>query len=207
MADPSIEHLWSALWTPSSPTEDFRLRFELGGEEFNNTVQQVPRFLQAHLRASAVADALFTGACVGIVAWNGRTPYAAGFDGDVKDGFVALQSTGFAAPQITQWRACLYPEAASDEPDVWTLRSYDLVNSKVARDTLLWHAIAAEMPIHPSAPVVIFLIDPDAPVMLHVYDDRGMDVISDDPAKLQGIYFDFADWLLDYDRSRMARLF
>lgn len=207
MADPSTEHLWSTLWARSYPAEDFRLRFELGGEEFDNTVQQVPRFLQAHSRASAVADALFTGVCVGVVAWNGRTPYPAGFPDDVEDGFVALQSTGFAAPQIAEWSACLYPEPAGDEAEVWTLRSYDLGQGKVARDTLLWHAVASEMPIYPSVPVVIFLIDPDLSAMLYVYDDRGMDVIADDPTKLTGLYSDFADWLLDYDRNRMAALF
>ena len=206
MTDPSTEHLWSTLWARSSPAEDFRLRFELGGEEFDNTVQQVPRFLQAHSRASAVADAVFTGACVGVVAWNGRTPYPAGLSDGAKDGFAALQSTGFTARQIAEWSACLYPETAG-EAEVWTLRSYDLGRDKVARDTLLWHAVAAEMPIHPSAPVVIFLIDPTVPAMLHVYDDRGMDVISDHPTKLTGLYSNFADWLLDYDRNRMSALF
>ncbi len=63
------------------------------------------------------------------------------------------------------------------------------------------------MPIYPSAPVVIFLIEPNVPVMLHVYDDRGMDLISDDPTKLTGLYSDFADWLLYYDRNRMAAMF
>ena len=63
------------------------------------------------------------------------------------------------------------------------------------------------MPIYPSAPVAIFLIDPNLRAMLHVYDDRGMDVISDDPTKLTGLYSNFADWLLDYDRNRMAALF
>lgn len=207
MTVPNIEHLWSTLWTPSSPAEDFRLRFELGGEEFDNAVQAVPRFLQAHSRASAVADALFTGACVAAVAWNGRTPYPDGFPDDVKDGFVALQSTGFAAPQVAEWSACLYPEPAGNEAQVWTLRSYDLGQDKVARDTLLWHAVASEMSIYPSAPVVIFLIDPNVPAMLHVYDDRGMDVIGDDPIKLTRLYSNFADWLLDYDRNRMAALF
>ncbi|MEG3122644.1 DUF3885 domain-containing protein [Sphingomonas sp. GB1N7] len=207
MTDPSIEHLWAALWSPSPPSEDFRLRFELSGEEFDNTVQQVPRFLQGHSRASAVANALFTGACIGVVAWNGRTPYPVGLPDDVKDGFVALQSTGFAAPQIAEWSTCLYPDPAGNEAEVWTLRGYDLGHDKVARDTLLWHAVASEMPIYPHAPVIIFLIDPDIPAMLHVYDDRGMDVIVEDPTKLTGLYADFADWLLDYDRNRMAALF
>ena len=206
MNSPSVEHLWSGLWAPRPAEEDIRLRFALGGEEFDNTVQQVPRFLQAHRRASTVADALFSESCVAVVAWNGRPPCLEGLVDDVKDGFVALQSTGFAAPQINAWQAILYPDP-DDEAYVWNLRSYELGRDKVARDTLLWHAIASEMPIYPSAPVVTFLLDPSTSVMLHVYDDRGMDIVAYDPARLHGLYSNFADWLLDYDRERMAKLF
>jgi hypothetical protein len=206
MNHPSIEHLWSSLWAARFGLKDVRLRFELGGEEFDNTVQQVPRFLRAHRRASAIADALFRENCISVVAWNGRPPHPADLPDEVKDGFVALQSTGFHAPQISEWQAVLYPDP-NDEEYVWDLRSYDLGLDKIARDTLLWHAVASEMPIYPSAPVVAFLIDPSTSVMLHVYDDRGMDVIAYDAAKLHGLYSDFADWLLDYDRERMAKLF
>lgn len=202
----SIENLWSGLWTTRFGVEDVRLRFELGGDEFDNTVQQVPRFLQAHRRASAVADALFSGNCVAVVAWNGRLPYPAGLPDETKDGFVALRCTGFDAPQISKWQATLYPDP-DGEAYVWDVRSYDLGHDKVARDTLLWHAIAAEMPVYPSAPVVAFLLDPNSFVMLHVYDDRGMDVIAHDSVKLRELYFNFSNWLLDDDRDRMAKLF
>jgi hypothetical protein len=178
---PPIEHLWSSLWATRFAPDAVRLRFELGGE-FDNTAQQVPRFLRAHLRASTVADFLFSGSCAGIVAWNDRIPDPAGLPDEIKDGFVALQSTGFDAPQISEWWATLSPDSVDDEY-IWNFRSFDLGRDKIARDTLLWHAIAAEMPIYPSAPVVTFLIDPVASVMLHVYDDRGMDVIARDPAK------------------------
>lgn len=91
--------------------------------------------------------------------------------------------------------------------DAWDIRSYDMGPDKIARDTLLWHAVASEMPIYPSAPVVAFLIDPNASVMMHIYDDRGMDVSAYDAATLHGLYVGFSDWLLDYDRERMAKLF
>lgn len=201
----SIEQLWQGLWATLLAAEDIRLRFELGGS-FENDVQQVPRFLQAHTRASTVADALFNGACLAIVAWNGRLPSPEGLDDGVLDGFLALQSTGFSAPQVSEWRAILYPDP-EDEAYEWQLRRYDVGQDKVARDTLLWHAIASEMPVYPSAPIVTFLLDPTTSVMLHVYDDRGMDVIADDPAKLHDLHVEFADWLLDYDRERMTNLF
>lgn len=207
MATPKIEQIWSSLWGFRTVNEGVRLRFALGGEDFDNTSQSVPRFLQAHRRASAIADALFNGSCIGIVAWNGRPPYHAGLPEEVEDGFAALESTGLDASNISEWQAKIYPHPEDEEVYLWTLRSYDLGHHKAFRDTLLWHAIAAEMPIYPSAPVLTFLVDLDTLTLLHVYDDRGMDVISDNAASLTGLYSEFADWLLDYDRERMAKMF
>lgn len=141
-----------------------------------------------------------------VVGWNGSSPYCAGLPDGIENGFDALQSTGFDAPQIHKWDAILYPDP-DNEAYVWDLRSYDLGRDKVARDTLLWHAIASEMPVYPSAPVVAFLLDPGTSVMLHVYDDRGMDVIAYDSAQLHRLHSDFAHWLLDCDRERMRKLF
>jgi len=206
MNNPSIEQIWSALWATRFAADEVRLRFELGGEEFDNTVQQVPRFLQAHRRASIIADALFGGNCVAVVAWNGRVPCSAGLDEGIQDGFVALQSTGFNAPMTNEWQAILYPDP-DDEAYVWALRSYDLSDDKTARDTLLWHSIASEIPIYPSAAIVGCLLEPSKSVMLHVYDDRGVDVIASDPAQLLGLHAEFEEWLLDYDRERITKLF
>lgn len=118
-----------------------------------------------------------------------------------------MHVTGFHAPQTAEWQGSVYLSPDDDEAGVWTLRCYDISQDLVARDTLLWHAIAAEMPISPSVPIVTFLIDPDVTAMLHVYDDRGLDVIADQPAKLHSLYNKFPDWLLDYDRERMAAMF
>ena len=125
------------------------------------------------------------------------------------DGFEALHRTGMRAQHLNEWQAALDPNPDPDpEIDpILTFRSYDVTGSKACRDTILWHAVAWEMPIYPSSGVVTFLIDPDANTLLHVYDDRGMDLISDVPSRLYVIYMRFGDWLLDYDRDRMAELF
>lgn len=206
MATSGIETLWSRLWTRRFGPDDVRLRFALGGEDFDNIDQAVPRFLQALHRSSTIADKLFCKGCVGLIAWNGREPSPVG-TGEVKNGFDAVKSTGFDAAEIGGWKTSLYSDLDGDETDVWTVRSYEISNNKAARDTILWHAIADEMPIYPSAPVVTFLIDPDNSIMLHAYDDRGMDVMADDAAKLRDAYSSFDGWLLDYDRERMNVLF
>lgn len=94
-----------------------------------------------------------------------------------------------------------------DDAYLSKLRCYDMNGQKLYRDTLIWNAIANEMPIRPSAPVDSFLIEPSRSIMLHVYDDRGIDVIAEDPRNLRDLYDRFDDWLLDYDRDRMRAMF
>lgn len=69
---------------------------------------------------------------------------------------------------------------------------------------LLWLDIANEMPVEPASHgYSIWLVDFEREVILHAYDDRGLDVISTNKAALLPLYEDFADWLLDYDREKM----
>lgn len=149
---------------------------------------------------------LFQTDCHGIVAWDGRPPCSTGLPEDVQDGFGAIGATGFRAPLLSEWMANLYPDPEDDD-DVWVLRSYDLATSTSDRDVLLWHSIAGEMPIYPSARVHTFLIDVRASLLMHVYDDRGVDVIADDPDSLRALYTHCDTWLLDHDRERMNMLF
>jgi hypothetical protein len=53
----------------------------------------------------------------------------------------------------------------------------------------------------------IYFVDPERHVILHMYDDRGMDVIARDRATLQPLYSKFGDWILEHDRSQIDRTF
>lgn len=44
-------------------------------------------------------------------------------------------------------------------------------------------------------------------VIVHMYDDRGMDIIAADRENLRGLYRDFNEWILEYDRAAIARAF
>ncbi len=59
----------------------------------------------------------------------------------------------------------------------------------------------------PKAPVVSYFVDFDAGLLLHVYDDRGMDVHARDRKTIEPLYYEFDEWLLDYDRPRMNAIF
>lgn len=184
----------------------YALRFELGGASLDNCTQSIPRFLQAHRRATSIADSLFRENCVAVIGWNGqwRLPCE---NLEAMDAFEALRATGFDALPISAWQACPYSEADDEDVDTWVFQSYAISHDKAARDTLLWHSIAAELPIYPSAPITSFLLNPDTAIMVHAYDDRGLDLIADKPEHLLESYQLFADWLLDHDRTQMEELF
>ena len=54
---------------------------------------------------------------------------------------------------------------------------------------------------------VFFLQTGEHPFLLHLYDDRGMDLVSDTTDALLPFYQDCSNWLLDYDRPRMDAMF
>ncbi|TGE31087.1 DUF3885 domain-containing protein [Desulfosporosinus sp. Sb-LF] len=43
--------------------------------------------------------------------------------------------------------------------------------------------------------------------MLHLYDDRGLDIVSHDKNTLMPLYQELNEWILDYDSKRMDEMF
>lgn len=190
----------SERWLAPFRSSPFSLRFELGGEAFGNDAP-VPRFLQAFGRATQVAREVFEGSgqVFGIVA---AYPDPAG------DGFAALEAAGFTRRPLSEWQAPMWPDQAEEEDRVpcrW--RQYDLTGEAVQRDVLLWCAVSCEMAVAPKAPVDSFLADFGRNILLHVYDDRGMDVTALDRETLLPVYRRRGEWLLDHDRARMSDAF
>ena len=42
-------------------------------------------------------------------------------------------------------------------------------------------------------------------MIVHMYDDRGLDMIAANREALIPVYRNFNDWVLDYDRERIAK--
>jgi hypothetical protein len=42
-------------------------------------------------------------------------------------------------------------------------------------------------------------------MIVHMYDDRGLDIIAATRESLRPIYRPFNDWVLDFDRERIAK--
>lgn len=72
---------------------------------------------------------------------------------------------------------------------------------------LLWGALAVEIGIRPRLTCRVYLADVERGILVHPYDDRGMDIIGPNHALLHDLYSRFNAWLLDYDRERMDGFF
>jgi hypothetical protein len=53
----------------------------------------------------------------------------------------------------------------------------------------------------------VFLINRTRELVYHHYDDRGLDVVARRSTTLRPIYLQFRDWILDYDRDAIDRVF
>jgi hypothetical protein len=189
-------------WDPRSHPSPFRLRFELGGVTFGID-QPVPRFIQAFGRAKQLAAEVFEPSrrVFGVVAtWS--EPHASS-----QSRLADLRDAGFTADPVHEWQAPLWPDEPKEDQIPARWMTFDLTDNVAARDVLIWCSVASEMRIGPRAAVIPYLADFVRGIILYVYDDRGMDIISFEPAPLLELYAARNEWLLDYDRPRMRQVF
>ena len=199
-------------WYGRFASSTYSLRFELGGEEFNNQTQSVPRFVQAFDRARCIADDLFQSICpliaiVGFWTLEKRELVYRKRKKD-KNGLDILKAMGFESGlPVAEW---LTKPPGTEEGEDYSLinwAAFDVSNNKTMRDVLIWGAITREMLIEPKVPAEIYLYSPKTEAVMGIYDDRGMDIKALTAEPLLGIYQDFDKWLLDYDRPRITAAF
>lgn len=98
----------------------------------------------------------------------------------------------------------------ADEPE---LGSYTLTwveqPARTFRHQLIFEAItnADFARRRPAISSRVYLINPLSNIILHMYDDRGLDLIGSSKSGLSAIYRNFNAWILDYDRDRIDRIF
>lgn len=181
------------------------LRFDLGGDIPMD--RPARRFNQAHGRAAAVLRALFapTASLYALISTHGHQPTPADLS--------ALRDYGLDPNQIPLAYVTA-PDPADPEQPPRNWYAAPLADLDQAAE-LLWLDITAEMPIHlgtgeaqaPWQRPMIYFVDFARALVLHAYDDRGMDVIAMDPAMLKPCYAQFKDWLLVHDLARMTAAF
>ncbi|WP_312117638.1 DUF3885 domain-containing protein [Brevibacillus reuszeri] len=53
----------------------------------------------------------------------------------------------------------------------------------------------------------VYFINPRSHVIYHLYDDRGLDIVSNHPFSIRSLYQKYNNWILDYDRERIENIF
>jgi hypothetical protein len=172
------------------------LRFELsrGGHRLD-------QFEQAWDRAREIADHAFGDArelVVVVSSFGGDSPLRN------RALFRSLRACGVRMGRPRAWWAESFQDEWLEEPEMRFFAAFACGREALHR--LLWGPLAADLGIRPRLQGEIFIADPVRGIVLHPYDDRGMDVIGAHGALLE-LYHRFNDDLLDYDRARMDAFF
>lgn len=193
-------------WERELCSSPYRLRFEL-----NDGGSYLTMFTRSYDRARRLARAaLPTDDLIGVIAaypdpscelgaeWLGWTN-GTGFD--------HLEQLGVpTAASLATWSGyCWASDKEDDEVEPWPHRAINLTWDQA--DILIWNQVAQDMGVAPRAPIKSKLADLARGVSVDVYDDRGMDITSVAMGSIAELYTRFDEWLLDYDRTRMAEVF
>lgn len=162
----------------------------------------IRRFIQAFDRADRIATALFTE--------SGEVWALVSTDGDEsprKKRLKPFKRCGLRKPDFDYLGAT--PQNDEDhiaefETDLY--RHWDAVrlNEPIMIREILWLALGAELGIRPAMRASVYLVGFENAVILHPYDDRGMDIISMNKDELSGLYRDFNSYLSEHDMPRMT---
>ncbi len=177
------------------------LRFELS--ESGNP-SYIHMFLQAYQKAAEITNFMFADArdlhaaiCL----------YSYG-DGSFLSGlsrFRSIASCGLKIPKSYHtWRNL--DRVGDEEDDRWRTSIAFKIDRTVIPQ-LLWGAISSDIGIRPRLLGDVYLFDLELGILVHPYDERGMDVIGNNLGILRSAYDKFDRYLLDYDREIMRDRF
>ncbi|MBD8533342.1 MULTISPECIES: DUF3885 domain-containing protein [unclassified Massilia] len=176
------------------------LRFELssGGDALELV-------LTALQRATAVCKNIFDGSASILVHLQ---RYAPQNRFQLRSTLRELRAAGIDPPRSRSiWLdAVSEDEKFSFDVGYWVQCAFELPVAKL--QALLWCALTCDFPsLRPNPGCRIYLIHPDKDIIVHPYDDRGMDVIGRGKPTLAALYRKHKDWLLAYDIAAMAQTF
>lgn len=172
------------------------LRFDLGGLETGRE-----RALRAMDRARGVAVAAFSeSAALTVFAsfydWERLTPRAS-------RSFKALAALGFTAMFGRPERVPLKDQIGLSPSGMELCRYWSRTDFAYDLGQLEVLLSASVSDLLPKGFLLFHIADLDRGLVLHAYDDRGMDVCGLSRVELVPIYGKFNKWLLDYDRATM----
>jgi hypothetical protein len=195
------------LKSPLFYSSKIAIRFELGGNLNNQSRVEkvVHRALSIFNEFNQPTDDIYL--TVFIDSWEGNP--VSSFEKDIYELFFSYASVVKSEDIDMVEQAFRYkdPDENGDD-DTITLRYCKKMKVKDLKVEELLGAIAnREMGYEPSIVGDIFLINETKKSIFYVYDDRGMDVVADDRKTLSAVYEKYNNWILDYDRSRIDKIF
>jgi hypothetical protein len=174
------------------------LRFELS--EGGNPLDQV---LTALRKATAVCEDVFADEKTILVHLLTFLPSSRfGLRRKLRE----LQVAGITIPKVRDlWLDMENKD--DDEVFYWVNCAFEVPVSKV--QNLIWCAVTTDFgaSLSPNPQCRVYLLNPGDGIVVHPYDDRGMDVISQHKSALAGLYERHKHLLLPYDIEIMRRTF
>ncbi len=173
------------------------LRFELSGN-----FSKIEQFLRAYNRAKSLINFIFreTDTVVICLAFWGSKRYLAHLSI-----FRSLKKCEIKIPK-KHWT---WQKKYQEEDELYnkeylltrTFICFNLVKSEIPK--FLWGTLANELGISPQSKCDLYLFDFETDILVHPYDDRGMDIIGSNRNLLKRTYDEFNEWLLECDRQQM----
>ncbi|MDF9620243.1 DUF3885 domain-containing protein [Pseudomonas entomophila] len=176
------------------------LRFELS--ESGGVIEQ---FITALRKAMEVCSDVFRDEQALVVCLRGHSKVITETSRQV---LRALGDAGITvARERSLWRDPIAPDDGWDEhtPEYWVTLAFEVPTSHL--QALLWCALASDFPITPNPSCLLYLFNLPQQLMVWPYDDRGMDVVGPNHARLEQLYHQYNRYLLDHDRQTMDAVF
>lgn len=182
------------------------LRFNLSQVETETGSRHLERFLDSLDRANTIAHTCLAGSEKITVLFSRLGPEQP--VPSTNRAVDQLGDIGFDSARLNYLGAVKQSEDGYED---WRFRHWyfcHLSSEPQELDKLLWNCVAQDMGVQPYAEWDnIYLVDLRRQMIAHVYDDRGMDIVTMDKETAQPIYDDLNLWLLDHDRAAMDKRF
>lgn len=115
--------------------------------------------------------------------------------------FRSLRKLGIEVPKDHE----VLPSVNKEYGTQRILLFFEIESAKLEK--ILFGKLGAELGIRPTYSAGLYLYDLELGILVHPYDDRGMDVVGPNRELMQELYDKYTHWLLEYDRERMDKWF
>jgi len=173
------------------------IRFEIG--KSNTRVYDEEYVKNACRRAITIFSELFDNDDTIFVVVNSFEDDPNDLAGDVASDVLSL---------ISHQNKCKFPFNSQEEEDFSCTRHIVQTFVKdIQIEKLIENIIWSDIDGRNNLKGCVYFINPKNNIIYWLYDDRGLDVISNEKTNLNPIYIKFNSWILNYDREKIDRVF